>query len=61
MARSKTKAKKPVFKTDIDISRLEPEEESSCAEEIHEALARERAEGGFVSFEEYARRRGIKL
>ena len=60
MARSKTKAAKPVFKTDIDISQLEPEEEASCAEEIREALARERAEDGFITFEEYCRKRSIE-
>jgi hypothetical protein len=43
---------------DMDFAALEEEEEST-AEEIHALIEREK--DGFISLEEYAKRRGISL
>jgi len=45
--------------TDRDLDALDEEDESECAEEIHEYAKQHKEE--FISFEEYCIRRGISL
>jgi hypothetical protein len=58
MARSKIKVAKEEPLSDIAFDAL-PECEESTAEEIHALIENEKDD--FISFEEYAKRRGIKL
>jgi hypothetical protein len=58
MARSKIRAVKEEPLTDHDFDAL-PEEEEATAAELQELLEREK--DTFITFEEYAKRRGIKL
>ncbi len=58
VARSRTKAAKEEPLTDMDFAALDEEDESS-AEELHALIEREKDD--FISFEEYAKRRGISL
>ncbi|OPY53851.1 MAG: hypothetical protein A4E48_00471 [Methanosaeta sp. PtaU1.Bin060] len=58
MARSKIRAAKEEPLSDADFDAL-PEHDESTAEEIHALIEKEKDD--FITFEEYARRRGIKL
>jgi|APFre7841882630_1041343.scaffolds.fasta_scaffold179901_1 hypothetical protein len=58
MAQSRVKVAKGEPPIDRDFDAL-PEYEDSTAEEIHALIENEKDE--FISFEEYAKRRGIKL
>jgi hypothetical protein len=57
-ARSRTRVAKEEPLSDMDFAALEEEDESS-AEELHALIEREKDE--FISFEEYAKRRGVSL
>jgi len=57
-ARSRTRVVKEEPLNDMDFAALDEEDESS-AEEIHALIEREKDE--FISFEEYAKRRGASL
>ena len=58
MARSKIRAAKEEPLSDGNFDAL-PEDEESTAEEIHALIENEKED--FITFEEYAKRRGIKL
>jgi hypothetical protein len=58
MARSKIRAVKEEPLSDRDFDTL-PEDEESTAEEIHALIENEKDD--FITFEEYAKRRDIKL
>ena len=58
MARSKIRAIKEEPLSDRDFDAL-PEDEESTADEIHALIEDEKED--FITFEEYAKRRGIKL
>ncbi len=57
-ARSRTRVAKEEPLDDMDFAALDEEDESS-AEELHSLIEREKDE--FISFEEYAKRRGVRL
>jgi hypothetical protein len=57
-ARSRTRVAKEEPLNDMDFAALDEKDESS-AEELHSLIEREKDE--FISFEEYAKRRGVSL
>jgi hypothetical protein len=58
MGRSKIRATKEESQSDMDFDDL-PEHDESTAEEIHALIENEKED--FITFQEYAKRRGIKL